>query len=211
MNPKEQAKEVFAKTLIKKMEQRQFEAHYVPAAADALQLIKDIVPTDASVTFGGSETLKEIGFIDYLPSSSYTVYDRATATTQEEREAFFATALNSDYFFMSSNAITMDGQLVNIDGTGNRVAFLCFGPKNVVVVASLNKVVGTVDEAIQRVHNLATPPNAFRLGLDTPCKHTGTCVDCTSPNCICAQVVTTRFSKVPGRIKVILVGEELGY
>ena len=112
---------------------------------------------------------------------------------------------------MSSNAITLDGQLVNIDGLGNRVASLIHGPKNVVIVAGMNKVVKDVDTAIDRVHNEAAPPNAVRLGLDTPCAKYGYCCNCLSPDCICCETVITRKSRIAGRIKVILVGETLGY
>ena len=112
---------------------------------------------------------------------------------------------------MSSNAVTMDGELVNIDGTGNRVACLCHGPENVILIVGMNKVVKNVEEAISRVRNIAAPPNAVRLSKNTPCSKIGRCADCQSDDCICCQTVITRRSAVQGRIKVILVGEELGY
>ena len=117
----------------------------------------------------------------------------------------------ADYFLMSSNAITLDGELVNIDGHSNRVACLCCGPKNVIVIAGMNKVVSNVEEGVDRVHNFAAPPNTVRLNKNTPCAQTGRCADCYSPDCICSQIVITRRSSIPNRIKVILVGEELGY
>ena len=111
---------------------------------------------------------------------------------------------------MSTNAITLDGELVNIDGSGNRVACLAFGPNEVIVVAGMNKVVSNVEEGIARSRNFAAPPNTVRLGCDTPCAKIGQCGNCLNDT-ICCQIVVTRASRVPGRIKVILVGEELGY
>ena len=119
-------------------------------------------------------------------------------------------ALNCGTFLMSSNAISKDGQLVNIDGMGNRVAAMCYGPRQVVVIAGMNKVLGTLDDAIARARNIAAPANAQRFGIKTPCGLTGQCGDCTSPDCICSYVVVTRYSMVHERIKVILVGEDLG-
>ena len=156
-------------------------------------------------------TLEELGLIEELKKSDYTVYDRSLAKTPEERSELYSDVVCCDYYFMSSNAITLDGQLVNIDGFGNRVACLITGPKNVVVIAGMNKVVKDVNSAIDRVHNQAAPPNALRLGLNLPCAKFGRCVDCLDDSCMCCQTVITRKSRIPGRIKVILVGEELGY
>ena len=117
----------------------------------------------------------------------------------------------ADYFLMSTNAITMDGELVNIDGRSNRVSCLCWGPQNVIIIAGMNKVALDVESALKRVRNFAAPPNAVRLNKNTPCAQTGKCADCYSPDCICSQIVITRRSSTPNRIKVILVGEELGY
>ena len=139
----------------------------------------------------------------------YTLLDRDTANTPEEKQAIMRQALTCGTFLMSSNAISKDGQLVNIDGMGNRVAAMCFGPRQVVVIAGMNKVLGTLDDAVARARNVAAPANAQRFGLSTPCGLTGQCGDCTSPDCICAQMVITRFSKIKGRIKVVLVGEDL--
>lgn len=112
---------------------------------------------------------------------------------------------------MSTNAITMDGELVNIDGSGNRVAALIFGPEEVIIVAGMNKVTADVPGAYKRVKNIASPPNCVRLNKNTPCAMTGQCGSCLGDDCICSQTVITRRSGIPGRIKVILVGEELGY
>ena len=120
-------------------------------------------------------------------------------------------ALSSDVYFMSTNAITTGGELVNIDGTGNRVAALIYGPETVVILAGMNKIAANVDEALSRVHNVATAQNCIRLDKKTPCAITGACADCLSPDCIRNQVVITRRSGIKGRIKVLLIGESFGY
>ena len=112
---------------------------------------------------------------------------------------------------MSSNAVTYDGELVNTDGTGNRVAALIYGPEHVIVVAGMNKLVPDLDAAVKRIHCVAAPMNTVSLGISTPCRKSGLCADCKSPDTICCQTVITRYSRIPGRIKVILVGEDLGY
>ena len=119
--------------------------------------------------------------------------------------------LGSDFLLSSTNAITEDGVLVNIDGRGNRVAGIVYGPRNVIIVAGMNKVVRTLEDAWSRARNEAAPINAQRFPIQTPCKKTGSCADCKSPDTVCCQFLVTRFSKVPKRIKVILVNEELGF
>lgn len=112
---------------------------------------------------------------------------------------------------MSTNVITLDGELINIDGRGNRVAFLCYGPQNVLILAGMNKVVTDIESGFKRIRDIASPQNAIRLNRNTPCKLLGRCKDCYSPDCMCGQLVITRRSIIPNRIKVILIGEELGY
>lgn len=209
--PKQQYYEALADSLIDKFNLRGIEGYYCDTKEDALLTAKRFLTPGCSVSWGGSVTLQEIGLINDLKHSDYTVYDRATASTPEERSDLYADTVCCDYYFMSTNAITLDGQLVNIDGFGNRVACLITGPKNVVIVAGMNKVAGDIASAIERVHNVAAPPNAIRLGLDLPCAKFGRCTNCLDDACMCCQTVITRKSKIPGRIKVILVGEELGY
>jgi hypothetical protein len=214
MSPKKQSYEALANTLIKKMEKRRFEACYCPTKEDALQKLIQYFKKDCTITCGGSVTLEEIGFFDFIQSEQgkdYTYLDRGLATTMQEKREVFSKAALADFYLMSSNAITLDGELVNIDGAGNRVAALCFGPENVIVVAGMNKIANDEASAIARVRSLASAPNAIRLNLNTPCAVTGVCGNCYGDDCICSQIVTTRYSKIPGRIKVILVGEELGY
>ena len=200
-----------AESILKKCKLRGMQGYYCNDKAEALECIKSLITPGSSISWGGSETIKEIGLLDYLKSTSYTLYDRATATTAEEQKAMYAKTVTADYFLMSTNAITLDGQLVNIDGNGNRVACLITGPSNVIIVAGMNKVVPDVESGIARVHNMAAPPNAVRLNRNTPCHDLGRCGDCLSTDCMCSNTVITRKSNKPGRLIVVLVGEELGY
>lgn len=211
MNPKKQAYEKLASTMIKKMELRGMEGYYCDNKEEALQKAMSLIEKGSSITWGGSESIKEIGMFEAIRNGEYELYDRATAKTPEENRAFYGKAVTADYFLMSTNAITHDGELVNIDGNGNRVACLICGPQNVIVVAGMNKVVKDVEEGISRSHNVAAPANAIRLNKDTGCKELGKCANCLKDDSICCQVVVTRKSRVKNRIKVILVGEELGY
>lgn len=211
MSPKKQYYRNAADTLIKKFQSRGIEGYYCESKVDALLKAKQFLTPGCSVSWGGSETLREVGLLDVLRTSDFTVYDRDLAKTPEEKALLYSKVVLCDYYFMSSNAITLDGQLVNIDGAGNRTACLIHGPKNVIIIAGMNKVVPDVESGIARVRNMAAPPNGVRLGLSTPCASVGNCVNCLSDDCMCCQTVITRKSRVPNRIKVILVGEDLGY
>ncbi len=211
MSPKKHYYENLADSLIEKFNQRGIEGYYCDNSDEALMMAKRFLTPGCSVTWGGSMTLEEIGLIDELKNSDYAVIDRMNAKSPEEARALYGKIVTADYFFMSSNAITLDGQLINIDGSGNRVACLITGPKNVVVIAGMNKITTDVETGIARVHNMAAPPNTVRLGRQTPCSELGRCVNCLVPDCICSSIVITRRSHIPNRIKVILVGEELGY
>ncbi|MGB4658257.1 MAG: lactate utilization protein [Mobilitalea sp.] len=211
MTPKKVNYENLADSIIEKFNKRGIEGYYCEDIDEALLTAKRFLTPGCSISWGGSETLKEIGLLEELTSSDYVIYDRDTAKTADEKSQLYSKIVTSDYFFMSSNAITLDGQLVNIDGSGNRVACLITGPKNVIVIAGMNKVVTDVDTGIERVRNMASPPNAVRLSCKTPCADSGKCSNCLTDDCICCEIVITRKSKIPGRIKVILVGEELGF
>lgn len=187
------------------------EGYYCPDGASAVQTALSLMPEHSVISWGGSMTLNETGLMEQLQKRDYTLIDRMTASTPEERRELYAKATLADYYLMSTNAITLDGQLVNIDGAGNRVACLIHGPENVIILAGMNKVCPDVESAIRRVKNCATPPNTVRLNCKTPCAVTGICGDCLSPETICCQEVITRYSRIKGRIKVILIGEEYGY
>jgi L-lactate utilization protein LutB len=203
--------ENLADSLIEKFNKRGIEGYYCENASEALLMAKRFLTPGCSVSWGGSETLKEIGLIDELKNSDYVLYDRHDAHTPEEKALMYSKIVTSDYFFMSSNAITLDGQLVNIDRSGNRVACLITGPKNVIIIAGMNKIVTDVEAGIERVRNMASPPNAIRAGFKPPCTELGKCANCLVEDCICCEILITRKSAIPGRIKVILVGEEFGY
>lgn len=212
MTPKQTFYKNQANTIIENLKKRQMEGYYCPTCADAVKKAMELIPAGSNVTFGGSMTLTESGVMEALQSrEDITLYDRSKAATPEEVQKIYRQAFSCDYYFMSTNAITLDGELVNIDGNGNRVAALIFGPSNVILVCGMNKVSINTEEAIARVRNIASPPNCNRLDRKTPCAITGKCADCLSPDCICNHTVITRRSGTAGRIKVLLVGEELGY
>lgn len=200
-----------SKTLLANLEKRRFEAYYCPTAKDALEKIISLIPQKSSVAWGGSSSLREMGLTKTLHDGDYTVIDRDLAKTPEEKYQMHRDGLLVDYFLTSTNAISEDGILVNIDGNGNRVAAYCFGPKNVIVVCGMNKVTQTLDAAISRARGYAAPINSMRFLGKTPCTSTGVCHNCVSPECICNQILITRGSFPQNRIKVILVGEELGF
>ena len=153
----------------------------------------------------------EAGVIDAVKSGEYEVIDRHAAKTPEESRAVYGKMVCADFHLMSTNAFTKEGMLVNIDGASNRVACLAYGPKNVIVLASMNKTCEDVEAAVKRIRSQACPPNAVRVGAKTPCAQTGVCADCLSPDCICDQIMITRMSRVKGRIIVVLCGEPLGF
>lgn len=211
MSVKKEYYENLAKTVLKGLEKRFMEGYYCETKEEAKELALSLIPDGSSASFGGSMTLEETGILKELRTrTDITLYDRASASNREEVEQILHDALSCDYYLMSSNAITTDGELVNIDGNGNRVAALIYGPKNVIIVAGMNKIAKNVEEGMSRVRNTASPQNCIRLNIPTPCSKTGMCANCIS-HTICDQIVITRASRVPKRIKVILVGEELGF
>jgi L-lactate utilization protein LutB len=211
MTPKKINYENLADSIIEKFNKRGIEGYYCENSQEALITAKRFLTPGCSISWGGSETLEEIGLLEDLEASDYILYDRHSVHTPEEKSMMYSKIVTVDYYFMSSNAITLDGQLVNIDGAGNRVACLITGPKNVIIIAGMNKIVTDVTTGMDRVRNMAAPPNVVRLGAKTPCADSGKCSNCLVDDCICCEIVITRKSKIPGRIKVILVGEELGY
>ena len=211
MTPKQLAFQSAAESIIKNLEKRNMEGYFFETGAECVKAITDLIEEDSQISWGGSESIKECGLLDALKKGNYTLIDRLTAKSPEESRELYVKAALSDYYLMSTNAITMDRELINIDGNGNRVACLIHGPKHIIIVAGMNKVVSNVEAGYARVRDIATPANTKRLNKNTPCFHTGRCGDCLSPECICNQVVITRRSGHPGRIKVFLVAEDLGY
>ena len=198
-------------TLVKNLKARQFEAYYCDNTQDALAKALELIPQGASVGWGGCMSAEQIGLVDAMRHGDYKAIDRDTASSPEERVELMRKCLLTDVFLTGANAISMDGQMVNIDGMGNRVSAIVFGPKSVIVIAGMNKVVDTVEDAVVRARTVAAPINKQRFPTQTPCMVTGNCVDCKSENSICNQFLITRSCRPAGRIKFILVGEELGF
>ena len=196
--------------LVETFKKRNFDAWYFSNSEDALKQVESLIPKDHVVAWGGSMTLDELGIKD-LMREKYTVIDRDSTSDQNERLMLMRKALSCDTFLISANAISETGELINIDAFGNRVAAMIFGPKQVIVVAGMNKVVKTLKDAYQRARTIASPLNLQRLpGRVTSCSVTGTCGDCTTPGCICTYIVTTRTCMPAGRIKIILINDSLG-
>ena len=210
MSFKAAACENAAKTLIPKFEKRGMSACYCATKEDACKKVLELMPKGASVTWGGSESMVEAGVMNAIRNGDYEIIDRHAGKTPEEARAIYGKMVCADFHLMSTNAFTKDGMLVNIDGAANRVACLAYGPKNVIVLASLNKMCEDVEAAVKRIRSQACPPTALRVGAQTPCAETGMCADCLSPDCICDQIMITRMSRIRGRIKIVLCGEPLG-
>ena len=211
MNVREKRNEVLGARVVKALESRNMEAYYVKTKEEALEKALELIPEGSTISWGGTMSAQEIGLTQALKDGEYVVYDRETVGTREEKEEIAHKALNCDFFLGSTNAISEDGVMVNIDGNANRVAAYAYGPKNVLLIVGMNKVVKTEADAMSRAKNEAAPINAQRFGIDTPCVKNGSCFDCKKPECICCQILITRFSKLPKRIKVILVNDELGF
>lgn len=211
MTPLQKYNKLLAEKTIDGLKKRNMQGFYAETKEDAVKIALSIIPEGSVVSWGGSATLNETGLIDTLKNGNYQCLDRNDVNTREEKEEIAHKALNADFFLMSTNAMTVDGQLINIDGNGNRVAALIYGPKNVVILTGINKICDTYDAALHRARNKASIPNVLRFDCNTPCKNTGKCMDCLSPETVCCQLVHTRFSRIKDRIKVIIVGENLGY
>lgn len=195
--------------LAKNLQARHFEAYYCSTKEEALEKALSLIPADATVGWGGTVTCQQIGLLDAVRAGEYRPVDRDAAKTPQEREEALRQCLLVDTFLTSANALSMDGQMVNIDGTGNRLAAICFGPRQVIVIAGMNKVEDTLDAAVQRARTVAAPMNQQRFGFPNPCGATGSCADCKSETCICNHILITRHCR-GNRIKFVLVGEDLG-
>lgn len=203
-------------SILKNFKKRNIEGYYTETSEEARRIALSMVEEGAVVSWGGSKTLDDTGIREALleleRQGKITIIDPYSQKDPESNYETRRQGLLADVFFLSANAITSDGEMANIDATGNRVAALTFGPKKVIVVAGLNKMTDNLEDAIKRVKEVACPKNAERLGKKTPCALTGHCCDCLLPTeTICATIVTTRFNLNPGRINVILVNEDLGF
>lgn len=211
MDSKKEAYKKTAQTIIQWLEKRNMEGYYFETSQEAVDAILRMMPQGSSVSWGGSATFSETGMKNALTTNDYVLIDRASAQTPAQARELFSKTVMADYYFMSTNAITTKGELVNIDGMSNRVACLCHGPSHVMMLVGMNKVVADTDSAIKRIRTAACPPNATRLNRNTPCGTAGVCGQCLSDDCLCNNIVITRHSALKGRIKVFLIGEELGF
>lgn len=186
--------------------------YYAENSEEAREIVRGLVKDDKLITSGGSMTLKESGIVEMLQKEFGTAYlERSAEQTREQTEEVMRKAFVSDTFLASSNAITENGELYNVDGNGNRVSAMIFGPRQVIIVAGVNKIVSNLATAKERVEKIAAPKNTARLNCETPCAKTGECAHCRSDKRICCSFVTLAQQRVPDRIKVIIVNEELGY
>ena len=201
---------LLAEKILKGLKTRGYEAYFVENAEEANAQALSIIGSEDLVGWGGSSTLKSLGIKDILREKKIPVIDRDNAASKEEKEEMQRRALTSDVFMSSVNAITEDGEMLNIDGIGNRIAPIAYGPKKVILFVGMNKVCRDMDHARARVRSYVAPANSVRLKIDAPCTKTGSCHDCQSPQSICSQIVEMRRNRIPGRIHVILINEELG-
>lgn len=199
---------LLSEQIIKGLEKRNMKGYYAEDREEALKIALGLINEGATVTMGGGMSVHEIGLVEALKKGNYNFIDR---DEMEDREAAALAGFTADYFLTSANAMTQDGVLVNIDGYGNRVAATVFGPGKVIYIVGMNKVCADPEAALKRARNTAAPTNVQRFDKTTPCSKTGTCMNCTSPDCICSQILFTRYSMIPNRIHVVLVNDNLGF
>lgn len=209
--PKELYYEKRGEILVKNLRGRHFEAYYCKTARQALEKALELIPRNAGVAWGGAASAEEIGLLEAVRNGDYRAYDRDRCTSSEEREAIMAEAQRADVFITGANALSLGGEMVNIDGLGNRVSAIIYGPKTVLVIAGMNKVCDTLESAVDRARTVAAPINEQRFLRNTPCAVTGVCADCKGEDCICNHIVITRHCRPAGRIRFILVGEDFGF
>lgn len=199
--------ERLAQTVIKGLQSRNMTGYYAEDKEAALKQALELIEENSTISMGGCMSAHEIGLVQALQEGNYQYLDRSK---MEPREGLLA-AYDSDVFLSSANAMTSDGILVNIDGNSNRVSCIAQGSKKVIFIVGMNKVCADLDSAMKRARNVAAPTNAQRFDVKTPCKETGKCFDCKSPDTICCQFLITRYSRHTGRIHVILVNDNLGF
>ena len=209
-------------TTLKNLKRNNMEAYFVDTKEEAQKLVRSLITNGDTLSCGGSVTLKQTGIYDIISSDDYNFLDRSACETREQVEEIYRKTFCADAFFTSANAVTENGELYNVDGNSNRVAAILYGPKSVICVCGVNKLVKNICEAITRVKTKAAPPNTVRLGIETPCAKTGECVSlkkdnpemcegCRSDGSICCNYVVCAQQRHVNRIKVIIIGEEYGY
>lgn len=200
-----------SEALLNALTRRGYEAYFCENSQSAKEKVLSLIPENVTVSWGGTLTLEDMGVLDAVRKGNYNVIDRDMATTPEERTKMIKASLTADVFLSSVNAISEDGVMVNIDGLGNRISAIAYGAESVILVIGMNKVCRNAEDAKLRARTYAAPNNGLRLGLNNlPCVKTGLCADCLAPECMCSQIVEMRTCRIPNRIKVVLVGEDLG-
>jgi L-lactate utilization protein LutB len=211
MTAQETRDEKLAQRMIKNLEQRHYDAYFCKTAEDIRNQVKELIPEGSTISWGGSMTIRNSGVTKMLKAGNYEVFDRDDVTTQEDKLRIYRKAFECDYYLASVNAISEDGVIINIDGNGNRVAAITWGPEHVILIVSLNKVCQDVDAAIKRARSTAAPTNMARFDFKTPCQIDGSCHDCKSKDSICNYISIQRMSHPAKRHIVILTSEDLGY
>lgn len=212
MTPLEKRNALLGEKLVKNLKHRNIEAHYCPTAQEAVAKVMELIADGSSVTWGGSMTVRDMGIPQALKDrGTLKVLDRDVVESPEEKQQMYLRAFTADVYLSSANAISEDGVIVNIDGNGNRVAAITWGPKKVIFIIGLNKVAQDVKATISRARSIASPINAQRFDISTPCQVDGVCHNCNSPESICSYIHLLRNSRTAGRHVVVLVGENLGY
>ena len=197
---------------IEALKKNNMNGYYAKNRDEVIELIKDIVSEGSKVAVGGSETLSELGILEHLRSGRYDFLDRyKEGLTREEVTNIFKQSFLADAYLSSCNAITENGELYNVDGNGNRVAAMLYGPDKVIVICGINKIVKDVDEAIKRNREISAPMNAKRLNKKTPCAKVGYCTNCNSPERICNEYTLIKKQRSSERMHVIFLNENLGY
>jgi len=212
--PKEVIFRKKAESIVESLKKRGVGAAYYQTSIEAVGAICRMIPEGATVALGGSVTIMQSGLLDALRRMKITLLDRyRPGITNEEVEEMGLRGMTADVLITSSNAVASDGQIINEDGRGNRVAAMIFGPKKVILMIGINKIVGTVEDGLKRIKEIAAPLNCIRLGVDTPCAQTGFCNDeeCHPPARLCSQITIIESNRIKDRMHVVLVGEELGY
>lgn len=211
MNPKKIMFQKRGELLVSNLKKRHFEAYYCEDRQAALDKALELIPDGVSVGWGGAMSAEQIGLMEALKKRDVTLLDRSKAPDAQARVRLMKQCLTADVFLTGANALSLDGQMVNIDGNGNRVGAIAYGPDSVIVIAGMNKVCDTLEQAVQRARTVAAPANSQRFpDHATPCMTTGSCHNCTSPQCICNQILITRNCRPAGRIQFVIVGEDLG-
>ncbi len=197
--------------VIKALSTRNISGYYAKNKAEALKIALSLIEKGKMVGWGGSMSVREIGLYDEIINGDYIALNRDACETAEQKREMEIKTFGADYFLCSSNAVTKDGILINIDGNSNRVAAIAYGPEKVIMIVGINKICEDLDSAIIRARQVAAPKNAQRFPINTPCKKTGSCADCKAKDTICCEFLITRFSRHDDRIHVILVNEALGF